>query len=425
MKLFIPAMFSLPLLVLLALLLVRPVAAMGRRAPTVPLVPVTLQHGPFEIVAQGRQISSGTFPNQGADDVMEVTGFSVYHNGQPVTVHNGPLDLARFWRVAILTDAPRPALLVSTQGFHLITEENGAPVVQSVDAPSTGAEYLWLDGNDGQPSEPAGFYMQKVRMSDLPLRGGRYLLLQSRTVLDVQTLELHGANARIPQGQPLEGEGSGSSRQVFAFSPGHTQFVGWGRSYSSGEEGLVVVDFKESRAYGLPLQPGQRRYYSSLSLTPRWFAHYTQWTKDHQGRERLVLTHPARPLPWYGRILRSPLSTVDRDGALTTRTIKRYALARAAPTLAPVLENFVVRRFGAALVPPETSTDGKTLLQVPGCARVLRVGRLGLDESMPDLVLQADQEHEDFAVCGDLMERIASAFNAELETGVHDKHFVE
>lgn len=408
---------------LVVLLLIRHTAAMDQHSMTDRLTRVTLAHGPFRIEAQGRMVGSGTFPNQGPQEAMEVTGFSVYHRDRPIVVRHGERELARFWRASILADAPRPALLVSTQDFHLITEEGGTPVVRSVGEPSTNlAEYQWLDSDDGQPGEPAGFYDQKVRMDELPLHGGRYLLLQSRAVLDVQTLKVYSLTARLPHGDPLEGAAAGG--RVLAFAPGRTQFVTWGRGYPSGEEGLVVTDFQTGDVYSLPLEKGQRRYDSPLSITSRWLAHYARWTKDRHGREQLVLTTPARPLPWYGRVQNSPYSESGKDGTLVRHALKSYALARAAPTLASVLEDFLVRRFGATVMPPEPGSYRRARLHVPDCTQPMRVEQVQRGETV-DTVLRADEERADFVSCGDLVERIAAAFNAELERGMYQEHFVE
>jgi len=408
---------------LLVLLLIRHTAAMDQHSTADRLTRVTLAHGPFRIEAQGRMVESGTFPNQGPQGLMEVTGFSVYHQGRPIVVQHGERELARFWRASILADAPRPALLVSTQDFHLITEEGGKPVVRSVGELSTNmAEYQWLDSEGGQPGEPAGFYDQKVRMDELPLSGGRYLLLQSRAVLDVRTLTLYNLAARLPHGDLLEGAAAGG--RVLAFAPGRTQFVTWGRGYPSGEEGLVVTDFQTGDAYSLPLEKGRRRYYSPLSITPRWLAHYARWTKDKQGKDLLVLITPVRPLPWYGRVQHSPYSASGNDGALIRHTLKSYALARAAPTLAPVLEDFLVRRFGATVAPSEPGSYRRARLRIPGCTEPMRVEQVQLGDAV-DTVLKADEERADFVSCGDLVERIAAAFNQELERGIYQEHFLE
>jgi hypothetical protein len=141
---------------------------------------VTIDHGPFRLVAQGRRISTGTFPNQGGNPfaTMEVTGLSVHYQDKPVVVKHGDRTIARFWRVAMLTEAPRPALLASTTDFHLITEGNGAAIVRSLGRPTTSmADCQWLDGAAWQPAPVASFGIEKVTPEQLPLAGGRWLLL--------------------------------------------------------------------------------------------------------------------------------------------------------------------------------------------------------------------------------------------------------
>ena len=68
----------------------------------------TLQHGPFEIVAEGRRVSAGGFPNTSGNPfrTMEVTSFSVRHQGKPVVVQHGTRQSDRFWTVLRLPGAP-------------------------------------------------------------------------------------------------------------------------------------------------------------------------------------------------------------------------------------------------------------------------------------------------------------------------------
>ena len=98
----------------LALVLACVASACSHRSDERPLETASIAHGPFEIVAKGRRISTGTFPNTGGNPfaTMEVTGFTVRHQGQPVSITHGSRTLAGFWRVVRLTDAPVPALLV-------------------------------------------------------------------------------------------------------------------------------------------------------------------------------------------------------------------------------------------------------------------------------------------------------------------------
>ncbi len=186
------------------------------------LAPATVTHGPFTIVLEPRTISSGTFPNQGRYSTVTISTFSILYNGKPVVVQHGSRQLSRFFRVSILTDAPRPALLASSMDFHLVTERDGKPLVQSVGSPTTEtADFQWLDGPGGQPTPMETFGNERVRTDELPLAGGRYLLLRGTAVLDVKTLALHPSTITVEKG-PLRGVGG---PVAFAFSPGATQFV--------------------------------------------------------------------------------------------------------------------------------------------------------------------------------------------------------
>jgi hypothetical protein len=136
-----------------------------------PLTNETLSHGPFEIVAAGRRISSGGFATGGGlFSTMEVTSFSVRWQGKEVMIGGH----SRFWRVLRLPDATRPALLLATSHFRLIYEDQGQLVVKDFGATSGGMAYTqWLDQQQGQPGESAMYGVEKVSMATgTTLQGG-------------------------------------------------------------------------------------------------------------------------------------------------------------------------------------------------------------------------------------------------------------
>lgn len=388
---------------------------------------VTVDHGPFRIVAQGRRISTGTFPNQGGNPfaTMEVTGFSVYYQDKPVVVTHGDRTIARFWRVATLIDAPRPALLVSTTDFHLITEESGAAVVRSLGRPTTSmADYQWLDGTGGQPTPVASFGIEKVPLGELPLTGGRWLLLSAQAVLDVNTLRVYPVTYHVPQGRPLQGVGG---PLALTFSPGRTQYVTYGSSVTLVENGeyvtgLSVVDIPSGVAYGLPLTPGDRRFRAMEDLTPRWFAHYYEWRNDTTGRERLVPRANTGPLPYAGRLEPHTIRLVGRSSASQYPTMT-YVLRPASDGLVNVFEQFVITRFGAT-PGPRANAYVRARLQAPGCPGGMEVKvYFGSEKEMRAVLEAAGSGYDDRVACADLIERIGRAFDDELARGRHQELF--
>ena len=388
---------------------------------------VTIDHGPFRIVAQGRRISTGTFPNQGGNPfaTMEVTGLSVYYQDKPVVVKHGDRTIARFWRVAMLTDAPRPALLASTTDFHLITEENGAAVVRSLGRPTTSmADYQWLDGAAGQPAPVASFGIEKVTPEQLPLAGGRWLLLSAQAVLDVKALRVYPVTYHVPQGGPLQGVGG---PLALAFSPGRTQYVTYGSSVTLVENGeyvtgLSVVDIPSGVAYGLPLNPGEKRFRTMEDLTPRWFAHYYEWRNDSAGRERLVPRTNARPLPHAGRLEPHTIRLVGRSGTSEYPTMT-YVLRPATEGLVDALEQFAVARFGATRG-PRANAYVRERLQSQGCPGGMEAKvYFGSENEMRAVLEAVSSGYDDRVACAAVIEKIGLAFEDELARGRYQELF--
>ncbi len=394
-------------------------AGCAPRPPSPPLETVTVSEGPFEVVAQGRRIGAGGFPNTSGDPfaTIEVTSFTIRHHGEPVTITHGATVLTSFWRVVRLPDAPQPTLLASTTDFHLVTEQDGTLVVRSFGEPSTNmADYQWLDSENGQPGEPRSFGIEKVDRAGMELRGGRFLRLSYHTVLDVKTLAAFAIRPWIESGsgKPMAGLNGGGVRAI-AFSPGHTQYATIGSGYDyegDGEhyEALLVVDLPTGDAYGLRLDRGKTHYVELADATPAWLEHYFRWTREPGGHERLVPRSDATPLPWTGRV-------VDFGGGRV-----EYRLRPAREELRGELGRFLVARFQAREAPnwidPSRPSDGTFTL--PGCAGVMATS---FHEGVVALFVPGSPP--DAAACMQVVRRIATAFDAELARGVHQELFVD
>lgn len=265
----------------------------------------TLQHGPFEIVAHGRRISTGTFPNNGGNPfaTQEVTLFSLRWHGRTVEV---PGRGSRFWQVLRLVDAPRPAVLLVERDFTLVTEDGGQLRIQPFQSESASlAEAQWLDSEAGQPGEPQAWGIAKVDpATQTALQGGRYLLLGSRLVLDVARLQWHAVEPWVPMvpGKPvteLQREGD----RARAFSPGRTQYVLAGSQidYARGGRGqvhgLLVVDIPRGSAYELRVDRRRMPFADASDMDLRWIGHYFTWQRNAQGQEQLVPRAGAPGLP--------------------------------------------------------------------------------------------------------------------------------
>lgn len=118
------------------------------------------------------------------------------HQGRPVEFPNagsGRLQTTRDARQGwLLTAAPRPAALLATDRWLLVTEQDGRPLVQEI-APG-GRRWRWL-ATEGEPpldaaAEAGGHGGTRTERQPLALAGGRRLLLEETVVLDVTTLRV-------------------------------------------------------------------------------------------------------------------------------------------------------------------------------------------------------------------------------------------
>jgi hypothetical protein len=381
---------------------------------------VSIPHGPFEIVAQGRRISAGGFPNNSGNPfaTIEVTAFAIRHRGRPVSITHGTSTLTSFWRVVRLVDAPRPALLASTTDFHLVTEEDGRVVTRSFGEPSTNLAALqWLDADGGQPAAAGHFGIEAVDPSATELRGGRWLLLSHHTVLDVRTLRSFPVRPWVERGRGLAMEGlNGSGTRAVAFSPGETQYVTVGSGDyqpSDGESvrGLLVVDVPSGEAYGLPLDPRRTHFVEMDDVSPGWVAHYYRWTREPDGRERLVANLEATSLPRAGRLLQMEGGHVE------------YRVRPVRPEMLTAMARFIRERLDGRAAPDwiDPSKPSDTTFTVPGCVGVVAIGFY--DDHVG--VFAPHTSSGRATDCTAAVRRIAAAFDAELARGAYEDLFAD
>jgi hypothetical protein len=376
-------------------------------------------HGPFTLVATPRRISSGSFPNQGGSPfaTVEVTDFTVRWQGKLL---KAPTGIDHFWRALRIEAAPEPALLLVTTGFMLLREHQGQLQWQALRSDSASLAALqWLDSEGGQPGRPQGFGIQQVAPeAGTRLAGGRFLLLGSRTVLDVQTLKAYPVEPWVPMvpGKPVHPL-SHDGDQARAFAPDQSAYVLAATGYDPENQGrpmtgLLVVDLARGTASALRLDRHRTRFADNEDLTPAWVAHHFAWRPAADGTQ-LVARPGIAPWPWRGRLRET--STVGSWQLDVPRIDGRFA---------DVVRTLLRTRWSAVPVP----ADAKTAFS----AGELRVGRCELSVS----AAEADARPEEQKVtvwnhvpataaggeaCVALMRELAQAIDAELASGRHDK----
>ena len=282
----------------------------------------SLTSGPFEIGWEVQTSRSGAWFNNGGDfnakvktswfsvkykgKTVQVPGFDTYA-GSLIEAPSKPKPVEHFWQALLLKDAPRPAVLVGIHSMHLITEENDqVKIIPLHEQESDFATYEWLDSDNGQPGPKNNVYLGDDSGSSRFLSGGRYLMVNSRVVLDVQTLEVYPFDLITYEVlQKLHNYHAGNSF-IAQFSPGKTQMVLIGNRDNPENRllyqyGLVVIDFKKNTAYDVPFDRTDTRFFSIWDASQQWINTYFEWTKDPAGEERIRLRKLDKLPFWQGR----------------------------------------------------------------------------------------------------------------------------
>lgn len=405
-------------------------AAVGPAAASPELPSGSVMHGPFEIVASVRRISSGAFPNTSGNPFSRVakTEFRLRWRGKAVEAPGGQ---DRFWHVLRLTAAPRPAVLLVTTGFVLAFEDAaGALQFTPLDSKSSGlAELQWLDATDGQPGPSRNFGFEAL--ADLQaatlLAGGRWLRLGSQVVIDVNTLSVSRVEPWVPMvpGVPITSI-SRQGDEVRAFSPGRTHYVlaASGPDYSRVDRptayGLLVVDIASGTASELRMDRKRFRFAEQRDIDAAWIAHHFIWQRDAAGREQLVPRDHFAPWPWKSRLWRPDASRWQLD-------VRRMDAAFL-PVLRRLLEAEPGVQMSAADNAATASTSDKRLaFSMDGC--MLRATAFGAGSTESDrhhiaigmsTEAGAGSATGTTAACEAAVRRLAARIDRELATGRHD-----
>ncbi|QMW07025.1 hypothetical protein H3H32_20295 [Spirosoma foliorum] len=237
--------------------------------------------------------------------------FNISYRGKPVGLTNGEGKKTKIWEARFLTDAPKAAILATSNSIFLISDDNGqvqtSTVVSDVGDLCT---YQWLDSEHGQPGRAQSSTPTDNSGASRFLSGGRFLLVDERSVIDVLRLMIYPldliSEASI---QRTDGFVRVSSRLV-SFSPGKTQLVFLGTRYNHqrnrSEYAMLGVDFLKNQVYAVPFRPSDMQFIWAEDATSDWFATYFDWTTDSEGKEILSVHPYTQHPPWHGRWAQDP-----------------------------------------------------------------------------------------------------------------------
>lgn len=229
--------------------------------------------------------------------------FSIKHKGNTVTIPSRNMEVTYFSQALFLKDAPKPAILAGTHRMYLITDDNGKANIKLLDAGDGDyGKFQWLDSENGQPGKQEKVYQIDNSKSSRFLSGGRYLLVNTRMLLDVETLITYPIdNNSTELINQLEGFNAFNS-EVICLSPGKTQIVlkAYRRNPVTNltDYALVAIDFSKNQAYAVPFDRTKTRLTSIQNATSSWVSTYFDWKTNQEGKEVLSL-HLFEKLPYW------------------------------------------------------------------------------------------------------------------------------
>lgn len=245
--------------------------------------------------------------------------FRINYQGKRVAVTNREGKKAQIWQARFLTDAPKTAILASSNSVYLIADDNGsagagqARVSPVSEKPGELSTYQWLDSDNGQPGRATSSVPMDNSGSSRFMSGGRYLLVDNCSVLGVHTLTIHPFDLISEAATQRTNGFVWVESSLVSFSPGKTQLVFLGRRYNNQhnwtEYALLAVDFVNNRAYAVPFRASATQLIWAEDATLDWFTTYFDWTTDKQGREGAYIPTPyTRPGVAGGRNIRVRMS---------------------------------------------------------------------------------------------------------------------
>lgn len=394
----------------------------------------SLVSGPFEVCWEVETSRSGAWFNNGGSPNAKVktSWFSVKYNGKQVQVpgYNPYADsnmeppskikpVKHFWQALVLKDAPKPAILVGIHSMHLLTEENGElKIIPLHEQDGDFATYQWLDSDNGQPGPMNRVYLGDDSGASRYLAGGRYLMINSRVVLDVQTLEVSPFDLITYEVlQKLHQYHAGNSF-VAQFSPGKSQMVLIGSRDNPENRllyqyGLVVIDFKKNQAYDVPFDRTDTRFFSIWGADQKWLNTYFEWVRAPSGEERIQLRKFERLPYWQGRWSKNE----------QTGEVEHYQLMPVKDAMLPAFLGFIKTQVEVLEEKTEKTPHyelGAT--DEPSCYLISTT--LRLKEGALYLYLNPVEQEIYFSADNNaLAEQIGQKFDAEMQKGKFQEFF--
>ena len=210
------------------------------------------------------------------------------------------------WRVYILKDASAPTLLAGSQNMFLITEKNNEVKIAKLNHHNTTfGSIQWLDGNHGKPGDE-----HQIRDpqnddkidSSLTLTGGKHLLVNRFTVLNVNTLEsfpFNKSNIHQYEGWSFALDRAVGYETAVGFSAQFKQIVFRALKLDEKIEGkyypaLIVFNYETDSVYAVPFSRNELQLESLDHINPDWTNMHFEWNDSGRLSVRKNIVLPPR-----------------------------------------------------------------------------------------------------------------------------------
>jgi hypothetical protein len=376
-------------------------------------------YGPFTIKAA----ASTSFAADLKHGYVKQTdvAYSIFYEGKTIQFPKKletNTGLPFLWRVFALPGAPTPSLIAGSQSLYLIYIQDKTVVVEPlVEQSSEFPSLQFLDSENGQPGPYTEVFIEDdpAEMETLDqLEGGRFLMITEHAVLDVQTREIKRFHT---QNQSLDNYSFPSPHGALAFSPDQTsvvfqaEFQSWNAQddeLPETEHGLVVYNFLNDDGYVVPYNDTETRMINVQNIDAEWLNTYFEWKWDKNGKLKLQLRQLEKAPPWVG--------TYNPEDHY-------YTLYPVKPGMLPVFLNFVLNQIGGS----EANILEDKTGEYTGRNLILASEDLKLDinfkEDEQKLTFSKHLYAETSPEYINLVKKIASAFDHELNAGKHQEHF--
>lgn len=231
--------------------------------------------------------------------------FSIKNNGKSVSINDNKGG-SYFWQAWFLKDAPKTTILAGSQSMYLITEENGKAKVLPVNEQDNNfGKIQWLDSENGQPGKRVEIYNANSSNEPRYLSGGQFLFINTKVVLNVQTLKSYSIDVNSSELVTQLDEYNPFDSRAVAMSPDKSQLVliGTRRNPVSrlSEYALVSIDFVKNKAYAVPFDRTETRFSTIWDASSEWVNSYFHWVVNTSGKQ-VLQKRRLEVLPyWVGR----------------------------------------------------------------------------------------------------------------------------